>query len=117
MHSMFEEFSSGYYLGVLYVEPGDGERAALNGRDHEAVNRQLYTTGDGVERLDAPLVMKLDGSHFPVQGDEAVPAGTLTVPEPLADEGLPERREVFLARPERAGQLLKYGGWRAPDGS
>lgn len=117
MHSMFKKFSSGYYLGVLFVEPGDGERAALNGHDHEAVNRQLYTTGDGVERVDAPLVMKIDGSHFPVCGDEGVPAGTLSIPEELADDSLPERREVFLARPERAGQLLKYGGWRAPDGS
>lgn len=112
---MFEEFSSGYYLGVLYVEPGEGERAALNGEDHEAVNRQLYTTGEGVERVDAPLVMKLDGSHFPVLGDEGVPTGTLTVPEVLADDGLPERREVFLARPERAGELLRWGGWTAPD--
>ncbi len=115
MHSMFEEFSSGYYLGVLYVEPGAEERAALNGDDHEAVNRQLYTTGEGVERVDTPLVMKLDGAHFPVQGDEGVPAGTLTVPEQLADDGLPDRREVFLARPERAGQLLRYGGWHPPD--
>jgi hypothetical protein len=112
---MFEQFSSGYYLGVLYVQPGDGERAALNGEDHEAVNRQLYTTGEGVERLDAPLVMKLDGSHFPVLGDDGVPTGTLTVPAQLADEGLPERREVFLARPERVGQLLRWNGWKAPD--
>ncbi|MEF8799565.1 MAG: DUF5802 family protein [Halolamina sp.] len=112
---MFEQFSSGYYLGVLYVEPGDGDRAALNGEDHEAVNRQLYATGEGLERVDSPLVMKLDGSHFPVHGDEGVPTGTLTVPEPLAEDGLPERREVFLARPERAGQLLRYGGWQPPD--
>jgi len=111
---MFERFSSGYYLGVLYVEPG-AERAALNVDDHEAVNRQLYGDSEGIERLDAPLVMKLDGTHFPVGGDEGVPTGTLSVPEPLADEGLPDRREVLLARPERADQLLKYGGWRPED--
>ncbi|MBP1987863.1 hypothetical protein J2753_002373 [Halolamina salifodinae] len=114
MHSMFEQFSSGYYLGVLYVEPGE-ERAALNVDDHEAVNRQLYADSEGIERLDSPLVMKLDGIHFPVRGDEGVPSGTLTVPASLADGDLPARREVFLARPERAGQLLKYGGWRPAD--
>ncbi|WP_049981965.1 DUF5802 family protein [Halolamina rubra] len=111
---MFEQFSSGYYLGVLYVQPGADE-AALNVEDHEAVNRQLYGDSEGIERLDSPLVMKLDGTHFPVQGAEGVPTGTLTVPESLADDDLPARREVLLARPERAGQLLKYGGWQPPD--
>lgn len=111
---MFEQFSSGYYLGVLYVQPGK-ERAALNDEDHEAVNRQLYRNSEGIERLDSPLVMKLDSAHFPVRGAEGVPTGTLTVPESLADDDLPARREVFLARPERADQLLKYGGWQPPD--
>ncbi len=114
MDSMFEQFSSGYYLGVLYVQPGE-ERAALNVEDHEAVNRQLYGDSEGIERLDSPLVMKLDGTHFPVRGSEGVPTGTLTVPESLADDELPARREVLLARPERAGQLLKYGGWERAD--
>lgn len=111
MHSMFEQFSSGYYLGVLYVQPHDVERATVNDVDHEAVNRQLYADSEGIERLDSPLVMKLDGQHFPVLGDEDVPTGTLAVPDELADDSLPERREVFLARPERAGQLLRYSGW------
>lgn len=111
MHSMFEQFSSGYYLGVLYVEPHDVDRAVVNDEDHESVNRQLYASGTGVERLDSPLVMKLDGRHFPVLGDEGVPTGTLAVPESVADDSLPERREVFLARPERAGQLLRFSGW------
>lgn len=113
MHSMFEQFSSGYYLGVLYVEPHDVERAVVNEVDHETVNRQLYTDGTGIERLDSPLVMKLDGRHFPVHGDDGVPTGTLAVPDEIADDSLPERREVFLARPERAGQLLRYSGWEA----
>jgi hypothetical protein len=108
---MFEQFSSGYYLGVLYVEPHDVACAVVNDVDHETVNRQLYADGTGVERLDSPLVMKLDGRHFPVQGDDGVPTGTLAVPDELADDSLPEKREVFLARPERAGQLLRWSGW------
>ncbi|WP_241991921.1 DUF5802 family protein, partial [Halorubrum sp. SS7] len=32
---MFERFSSGYYLGELYVEPHGGERAVIQRADHE----------------------------------------------------------------------------------
>lgn len=112
---MFEQFSSGYYLGVLYVEPHDVDRAVVNHEDHEAVNRQLYADSTGIERLDSPLVMKLDGRHFPVLGDEGVPTGTLAVPESVAPNDLPAKREVFLASAERAGQLLRFSGWRPDD--
>jgi hypothetical protein len=108
---MFERFSTGYYLGRLYVEPGDLDAAVLHSEDHERVNEQLYVTGDGVERLDGPLVMKLDGSHFPVHGDESVPSGTLAVPEGLTDGRLPDRREVLLADADRAEELLQYAGY------
>ena len=62
---MFERFSSGYYLGELYVEPHDGDRAVIRRADHERVNEQLYADGDRVERLDAPPVMKLRRGHIP----------------------------------------------------
>ncbi|MFC6771958.1 DUF5802 family protein, partial [Halorubrum pallidum] len=94
---MFERFSSGYYLGELYVEPHGGDRAVIQRVDHERVNEQLYADGEGVERLDAPLVMKLDGGHIPVTGDDDVPSGTLALPQALADETLPDRRNVLLA--------------------
>ena len=119
-HSMFEQFSSGYYLGRLYVEPYDGDRAVIQRTDHERMNEELYASGDGVERLDAPLVMKFDGTtHFPVLGDDEVPSGTLALPEGLVDEdpGLPDRKEVFLAKPDRAGDLLRYAGYRFPRGT
>lgn len=108
---MFERFSSGYYLGRLYVEPHDGERAVIHRTAHEQVNQQLYATGEGIERTDLPLVMKLDGTHFPVHGDEGVPSGTLAVPKRLAADDLPDRREVFLAKPDRAPDLLRYEGY------
>lgn len=108
---MFERFSSGYYVGELYVEPHDCDRAVIQRADHESVNRQLYVTDEGVERLDAPLVMKLDGTHFPVLGDEGVPNGTLLVPRDWAGDDLPDRREVFLAKASRADELLRYAGW------
>ncbi len=111
---MFERFSASYYLGRLYVEPRDCDRPAIYEDDHERMNEELYATGEGVERLDAPLVMKVGGesAHFPVHGDEAVPTGTLAVPESMADDDhLPDRREVLLATPERAGELLRYAGY------
>lgn len=111
---MFERFSSGYYLGRLYVEPHDGERAVIHRTDHERVNEQLYAVGVGVERVDFPLVMKLDGSHFPVHGDDGVPSGTLAVPESVAESDLPDRREVLLADADRADELLRYSGYDAP---
>lgn len=110
---MFEQFSSGYYLGRLFVEPYDGDRAVIQRTAHERVNRQLYTTGEGIERTDNPLVMKLDGTHFPVHGDDGVPSGTLAVPREVADDDLPDRREVLLAKPDRAPALLRYEGYGA----
>ncbi|WP_435126087.1 DUF5802 family protein [Halobaculum sp. D14] len=116
---MFERFSTGYYLGRLYVQPRDTDSAAIKRADHERVNEQLYATGEGVERLDSPLVMKLGTKHFPVVGDDDVPTGTLTVPRETVPEDLayelPGRREVFLANPDRADELLQYAGWEPAD--
>ena len=109
---MFEQFSCGYYLGRLYVEPYDGERPAMHHEQHQFVNRQLYATGEGVERLDAPLVMKLGRQHFAVHGDAGVPERTLAVPLGLLDDretGLPDLREVLLAKADRAVQLIEMG--------
>ncbi len=105
---MFEEFSRGYYLGRLYVERGEGAPRMCRAQ-HERVNRQLYTDGDGVERLDRPLVMKLGTSHFAVHGDGEVPADTLAVPDEVLDGTVrnpPALREVLLAKADRASQLL-----------
>jgi hypothetical protein len=109
MYRMFEQFSRGYYLGRLYVEPDKGDVATMCQTQHEQVNRQLYTDGEGIERTDLPLVMKVGTNHFPVHGDESVPADTLAVPENLLEETVrnpPSLREVFLAKAERAAQLL-----------
>lgn len=113
---MFEVFSRSYYLGRLYVTPTDGGRAVMDRRQHELINKEVYATGEGVERLDAPLVMKLESGHFAVHGDDGVPANTLAVPELLLERSdlrnPPTLKEVLLARRDRARQLLEYaGGW------
>lgn len=109
---MFEPFSSGYYLGRLYVEPYDGDRAVLQRAQHDRVNEQLYTTETGVEVRDAPLVMKLGRCHFPVHGAEDVPENTLGLPRSLLDgcrvRNPPALKEVLLAKADRASQLLGF---------
>lgn len=118
---MFEEYSSGYYFGRLYVEPFEGDRPAMQREQHELVNKQLYTTGEGLERVDAPLVMKLENHHFPVEGNEDVPGHTLALPEEMLGsvdlDNPPTRRNVYLAKADRADQLLRISGYRAPSGT
>jgi hypothetical protein len=109
---MFEAFSRGYYLGRLYITPHSGDRPVMQANQHERVNRQVYASGDGIERLDYPLVMKLDELHFAVHGAEAVPADTLGLPTELLDDARIDRppalREVLLAKADRAAQLLDW---------
>ena len=111
---MFEEFSAGYYFGRLYVEPREGEQAVVHDEHHERAHEQVYATGEGVERLDNPLVMKVDGAHFPVHGASDVPARTLAVPEELLEatriEDPPTLTEVLLAKAEWAARLLRLFG-------
>jgi hypothetical protein len=109
---MFEQFSSGYYLGRLYVEPGEGETAKMCQAQHEQVNEQLYADC-AITPLDRPLVMKLGTTHIAVEGNAATPADTLTVPESVLDaagvDNPPELSEVLLAKEEQARQLLSLG--------
>lgn len=111
---MFEEFSRGYYFGRLYVEPHEGDQAIMQREEHERANKQVYATGEGLERLDHPLVMKVEDTHFPVHGDDAVPSRTLAVPDHLIQgtriDDPPTITEVLLAKAEWAGQLLSWFG-------
>lgn len=92
---MFVEFSAGYYLGSCYVAGHADEQAAMNRQEYLRTCNTYYG-GMG------PLVMKLDGVHFPVVGDEAVPAGEIHLPPHLLrrtdSQNGPEQREVFLTK-------------------
>lgn len=109
---MFAPFSSGYYVGRLLVEPHSGDETLMQRQQHEQVNERLYATGEGIERLDYPLLMKLANRHFPVHGDEGVPENTLYVPDQVVEvddlEPLPEIREVLLAKPSVVSQLWDW---------
>lgn len=111
---MFEEFSRGYYLGRLYVEPYDGPQAVMQSEQHERANEQIYATGEGIERLDNPLVVKLGETHLPVHAAADVPLDTLGIPGSLLEDSKiddpPTLTEVLLAKAERANQLLRWFG-------
>lgn len=115
---MFEEFSAGYYLGRLYVQPTDGDASVMDREQHELVNRELYASGDGLERLDTPLVMKVHEQHVPVLGEEGVPRDTLLLPASILEntriDSPPELTEVLLAKADRARQLLDLTGQGDP---
>lgn len=106
---MFEEFSGGYYLGRMYVEPHDGDRPAIQDDDFAEVSRDVYGSEDG-----KPLVVKVDRHHLVVDGDESVPRGTLGVPRSLVNEldvrNPPTLKEVLLAKSEHATRILGMGG-------
>jgi len=108
---MFEQFSAGYYLGRLYVQPTEGEDAVIASEQHEQVNRELYATGEGLERLDAPLVMKVHERHVAVHGEQGVPRDTLLLPESIIEDtrvdNPPTLTAVMLAKADRARQLLR----------
>ena len=103
---MFEQFSSGYYLGRLYVEPYEGDRAVIHREHHEQVTEQLYEEHE-------PLVMKIGSTHVVVHGAENVPGRTVVLPEhalsATGTDNPPMLREVFLAKADRARQLLELG--------
>lgn len=115
---MFEQFSRGYYLGRLYVEPQETDAATMCREQHERVNHQLYGAADS--ETDLPLVMKIGTRHFPVHGDRTVPADTLAVPPSIIDDAdirnPPALHEVFLAKADRAAQLLQFEHVDEPTG-
>ncbi len=112
--SMFTPFSRGYYVGRLLVEPHGGDDALIHQDQLEQVNEQLYATGEGIERVDWPLIMKLWQRHFAVHGDESVPENTLMVPRWMTDERstdpLPDTEEVLLAKPDIVPRILEWSG-------
>ena len=111
---MFAPFSSGYYVGRLVVEPHDGEEALLHHEVVEHMNERLYATGDGIERTDYPLFMKLWHRHFAVHGADGIPGDTLLVPASMVEDDvsnpLPGIREVLLAKPSVIPRLLEWIG-------
>ena len=108
---MFEEFSSGYYLGRLYVEPHDSTEPVIQDEEYRRIHDDIYGGDD-----DTPLVFKLDNQHMPVKGDEGVPSATLGVPDGFVEDldldNPPSIRNVLLAKRGYAEQVLGLLGRR-----
>lgn len=118
---MFEEFSTAYYLGRLYVEPGTHENTFMCQDQHDALRDQLYD-GRRDDPAARPLVVKLGSRHLAVYGEQGVPADTLSVPHDILSETTltnpPTLTEVLLAKAERAAQLFRLTNTaRDPHGS
>ncbi|MBX0297256.1 DUF5802 family protein [Haloarcula nitratireducens] len=107
-----EEFSAGYYVGRFYVEPSDREHAVIARDQHEAANEQVYATGKDIDRLDHPLVMKVDETHLPVFAADDVPIDTLGLPDSALESTRvaqpPTLKDVLVAKAARAAQLLQW---------
>lgn len=109
---MFEEFSAGYYVGRVYIEPYDGDHAVMDRDQHAEANEQVYATGEPIERGDHPLVMKVDERHFPVFAADDMPTDTVGLPAPMLEstrvDTPPTLKEVLVAKADRAAQLLEW---------
>ncbi|MDY6779568.1 MAG: DUF5802 family protein [Halobacteria archaeon] len=111
---MFEEFSSGYYLGRLYVEPHDSDVPVLHENLHRSIGEKLYDGTEGIEPSvsndgEKPVVIKLGNRHLVVEGGE-VPSSTLGLPEDTIEEfdirNPPSLKSVLLAKAEHAAKIL-----------
>lgn len=107
---MVEEFSAGYFLLRVYVEPHPGDRAVLNRADHADLRSRLYSTDEGECSTDLPLLVKVDEAHIPVLPGEGVPTGTLALPHEVIEstriEAPPSLREILLAKAEQTVRLF-----------
>lgn len=107
---MVEEFSTGYYLLRLYVEPYHGDRAVLNRTVHAELLEELYS--EDPSDPETPLLMKVDEAHLAVHPDTDIPSGTLGLPDHLLEatriDRPPTLREILLAKADQAARLLDF---------
>lgn len=109
---MLTGLAAGYYVRRFYVTPSDGDHAVMEQDQHEEANREVYTTGEGVERVDQPLVVKLEDHHLPVFGSDEVATDTLAVPASVLEAcritDPPALKSILVAKADRAVQLLEW---------
>ncbi|WP_276260916.1 DUF5802 family protein [Haloglomus litoreum] len=102
---MFARFSSGYYLGRLYVQPHDGDRPVMHREQHDHVTGQLY----GDEPVETWLEGSDDGSvaiDRPAEADPMEPSGRLPGAENRDEREAPDESERPL--------VMKIGGAHVP---
>ncbi|AXR81496.1 DUF5802 family protein [Natrarchaeobaculum sulfurireducens] len=100
---ILRNWNPAYKLTSVIVEEGDVP--ALNPGVHTEMNRVLYAEGEGVERLDYPILAKLKKRYFEVTRSEAVDPEFIQLPPgDIEAMGLdtPERCEMLVAKRENA---------------
>lgn len=109
---MLTEFSAGYYVGRFDIESYEGDHAVMDRDRHEAANERVYAAGEGLERLDYPLVAKVETSHVPVFSADDVPPDALGLPADVLDamriDPPHPRKAVLVAKAHRARRLVEW---------
>lgn len=72
---ILEEFSNGYFIIRIYVEPSGDEDATLNAHTYEALRDELY---DGEK--DRGIIIKIRSRYYAVVPDRGTPTGVLELP-------------------------------------
>lgn len=99
-------WNDAFHLTTVMVE--EGPVPAFNPQVHEDLNRFLYTTGQGVERLDYPIMAKLKRRYFTVTASEDVGERFFQIPrETIDDLGIdaPDLCQIFIARKDNASSI------------
>lgn len=113
-YHMFEEFSDSYFIGRLFVRPGDSNRPTIQQAQLERINDHVLDREEALADLRRPVVMKVGTHHIPVHGDAGVPEFTLELPKTLLEaagiENSPSVEGVLLAKEAVEDQLLWLTG-------
>lgn len=101
---MLEEFSGGYYIATMDVQPySDGP--VIDRGLYDFINRELYYDSD------SPVMMRLgldSSTLFGVTGEPGVPRDVLAMPEELIDEW--GEQNVFVLKSEYTDVVGDYSG-------
>lgn len=109
---LVEEFSAGYYLTPLAVEPADTDTPRINDHDHEELLTEVY------EDRERP-VFKLGDAYVSPEPDAGTPANVLELPEDLlAFVGIdhpPARCDALVLKPWVIRYFTLTGDLPAPN--
>ena len=103
---ILNNWNPAYKITSVIVE--EGNHVALDPGVHEQLNRVLYAEGEGVERLDYPILAKLKQRYFTVKADKSVDPGYIELPAGDIEEmGLdaPERCRMLVAKRDSAPRI------------
>lgn len=94
-----EEFSPGYYISQLIIEPNNDDSVYVNDADFQDVQYELYSAGE----INSPVIFQIDRHFLDIEPDRSVPASVLEIPDQILEYmTIPEPptiREIFIPKP------------------